>query len=988
MSSSTPLSHITLPHPLASQLANSPDLLAAVTQALVDFAPVLRQGHLIFFPDYTDHGELHVQEVLNTATSLIRPEALPLMTSADAAVLIVATLLHDLALALTPDAFLTLLAEALPASPSLRRNTYTWAGRWDSFCGDASRFSARKNIEIWGNPEPVPPPRLSSPASWTQSQLLFIGEFIRRNHGDIALHIALHGLPSPSPVLRLHLSSSLGDLSHLAGIVAMSHTIPLRRAVDHLETAFAHNRRDPRGCHAPFLMSLLRIADFMQIQASRAPHQLMSIRSLRASISRREWHLHRSVKEISTSQDDREAVFVDAHPPDVASFLRLKALLTDLQLELDHSWAILGEVYGPVPTLHPLGLTLRRVRSNCDDVDTFSRSALYYPEKASFTSADVELLRLLLAPLYGDSPGIGVRELVQNAVDAVRERDYLLAREPALSSVVRPLQTGDDVIVAIEHIDSGPWLRVTDNGRGMTAEVLINYFLRAGASFRMSDAWRRDFEDVSHSSQVLRSGRFGIGALAGFLLGDEIEVATRDIRSAGGIIFRARLDTEPIELRKADSLPVGTTIRIKLDPERVIELTRGKYHNEANAIREWDWFFLEKPQVARYIDERRLGSRTRMVLPQPGAQLSEGWFRVDHPDFEDVHWRYENPTYPFATPPLLYCNGIRIGDGVGWYWKDDVSLDGMLPRTGGGMFEQPTVSVFDRNGMLPLRLDRSGLIDSTLPFEQALLDDIVRDCIAFGLVCGPRGPIVEKTAFEWYLNRGNHPSLRGSRGRMEEGTKWFCTERGYALWDKSIVAALGKRSLLIVGGSMPAVLADILRSPTTFVVLRSSLSASRTPTVEWLKDLARSSFEGCPFTEGKFQAVLGKRWASTENVLSRSPRYVKQSLRREKLWDDSTLLSPVTKVSFSYDLRTLVRAGLDPKSNAGIRIAEWVPTRESKASPHLTRIAQKWLEYLPEVVIPYDQSQRGSIRRRLSKVLGEHLTHWEAHLTKLGRSKP
>ena len=62
-------------------------------------------------------------------------------------------------------------------------------------------------------------------------------------------------------------------------------------------------------------------------------------------------------------------------------------------------------------------------------------------------------------------------------------------------------------------------------GIGMTSSVVLEYFLRAGASFRRSDAWRQQHELAPGESRILRSGRFGVGALAAFLLGDEIEVS-------------------------------------------------------------------------------------------------------------------------------------------------------------------------------------------------------------------------------------------------------------------------------------------------------------------------------------------------------------------------------------------------------------------------------------------------------------------------------
>src|SRR6202451_1072876 len=101
-------------------------------------------------------------------------------------------------------------------------------------------------------------------------------------------------------------------------------------------------------------------------------------------------------------------------------------------------------------------------------------------------------------------------------------------------------------------------LTVSDRGTGMTEEIIVNYFLKAGGSFRRSLAWKKEFESEEgtsrgHSkSRVLRSGRFGVGVLAAFLIGDELEVSTRHLNDAAdnGLTFTATIDTETIELMR------------------------------------------------------------------------------------------------------------------------------------------------------------------------------------------------------------------------------------------------------------------------------------------------------------------------------------------------------------------------------------------------------------------------------------------------------
>src|SRR5260370_39300450 len=104
-------------------------------------------------------------------------------------------------------------------------------------------------------------------------------------------------------------------------------------------------------------MVLLRVADYLQMQAERAPQQLLQISRLRSPVSEREWRTHLAVADIRNTHNDPEAIFVDAAPGDSKSYLKLKRLLRGLQLELDNSWAVTGEVYGRFGSLAKLGLT-------------------------------------------------------------------------------------------------------------------------------------------------------------------------------------------------------------------------------------------------------------------------------------------------------------------------------------------------------------------------------------------------------------------------------------------------------------------------------------------------------------------------------------------------------------------------------------------------------------------------------------------------------
>ncbi|OZV76698.1 HSP90 family protein [Micromonospora echinospora] len=112
---------------------------------------------------------------------------------------------------------------------------------------------------------------------------------------------------------------------------------------------------------------------------------------------------------------------------------------------------------------------------------------------------------LLSHHLYG-SPRVYVRELMQNAVDAITARRAIEPDAPALIRIEPPELTGDGT------------LRVHDTGIGLTEAQVHELLATIGRSSK------RDELGFSRHEFL---GQFGIGLLSCFLVADEIRVVTR-----------------------------------------------------------------------------------------------------------------------------------------------------------------------------------------------------------------------------------------------------------------------------------------------------------------------------------------------------------------------------------------------------------------------------------------------------------------------------
>jgi Histidine kinase-, DNA gyrase B-, and HSP90-like ATPase len=452
-------------------------------------------------------------------------------------------------------------------------------------------------------------------------------------------------------------------------------------------------------------------------------------------------------------------------PKDVVTYLRLKHWLTSLQSEIDSSWAVLGEIFARQSRgMSKLGLRVRRIYSNLDEPSEFIEGVTYLPEHVRFTTADADLLKLLVGPLYGDRPAIGIRELVQNAVDAVHELNVLRENGVVPTNLDLSEQAAEVTVSVEQQADETWWLTVSDRGIGMTPDIIRNYFLRAGASFRKSEAWQRYFTDEQNHATVLRTGRFGVGALTAFLLGSEIRVSTRHVMTPRNqsLEFHATLDTDPIPV-SITGRPIGTTIRVKLDAAVAKNLLR--------MHRDWDWYCLQSPEVLRTVSGTRLDQTH--LLPGSREALPPEWKRVDVAGYEDVQWSY-------SAAPFLTCNGIVIAEGP----TEEVA----------GEFQHlplriPNISIFDRDGLLPLTLRRDGLRTFRYPFERELSIEVAKDYITAAALFSPKSALYVGEGLEWYSGRW-HPGYSSGRASPDFGL-WGSTRAGILplepdiLWDRN-----------------------------------------------------------------------------------------------------------------------------------------------------------------------------------------------------------
>ena len=947
-----------LPSRLKQVLQEDKGLYADVLASFALFEQWAGHSKTPFFPEYTDHGPQHVQRVLETADWLVSEAARPLLSAGDVATLSLAVILHDCALHLTEDGFQSLVASAQGRGPIQGFGDRPWPDLWENFIAEATRLDTRKLIALFGDPLPAHRPK-PSPSEWTLRDRLLIGEFIRRNHGRLAHESALYGIPGMGDD-TLRILDRADDYADLSGVVARSHTLPLRPCIDYMCSKYGHEQTpEYNGVHALFLMCLLRVADYLQIfDPRRAPRVVLQTWRIRSLASQREWNAHLAVCSASRIARDPEAIRVQANPADVVTYLKVKQWLRGIQNELDQVWAVLGEEYGRYEELRNLGIKLRRVRSNLDDEQAFARQVDYIPFRALIQSAGADLLELLIEPLYGNRPEFGVRELVQNAVDAVREMRVVQSERANLEDIDFPELAADVVISLDEEAGREWWLTVEDRGVGMTARTIRDYFLTVGACFRKSDEWRRDFVDESGASRVLRSGRFGIGILAAFLLGRTVHVTSRHFTSeeGEGLSFAATVDTELVEVRRMRR-PVGTTVRIKLD-DRVARLLTAD-------PRKWDWYCLTSPSLVRRIRRAKKRVGQKYELPGAGEPLAHNVRRIAHADFADVQWTH-------SEAPLLACNGLVVRDREE---RQAPLIRNILPDMD---IEKPGISVFDPDGKLPLTLDRTDIADPDYPLERDVAEDVAHDFMAHAIVNAPQAPMQNWSPLLAYFSC-RYAGAVVRRTGSPRWAYWFSTSDGTYFADDWLIHNLAIRRALVFLTYTPYSITPTFSMEEPCPLFSLALAPNRA-VPEWL----RSVWHGkrpevglgfpCPLHVTGWRLVMQ---ASAD-------RYMREiHAPRAEMWPkrfgaDLTMYQvgpcPNNASIDATSLQSRLRIARD-LDWPGVIVELYFASAQAKVKSSF--LGRMWYELIGPQPIPYSLAER---RARLGSTLDLLKTHVSAHV--------
>jgi len=484
-------------------------------------------------PGMTVHDISHLDALWDTASSVA--EGAVNVNPAEAFVLGASILLHDAAMSLA----------AYPGGLAEVRTTIAWKDAVASLAL-ASEESGGESFDIENPPSEV--------------VQRIVPDVLRRLHAQRAEELAeqaWHGA-NGSQVHLIEDSELRRFYGPTIGQIAHSHWWSIQKVEQELsEDLGALANRTLNRVDRVKLACLLRVADALHLDSRRAPRFLRAITNP-TGISALHWAFQERLARPHIELD--AVVFTTGQPfgrEDAEAWWLAYDTLNSVDREL-HDVDLLLQGRGREV------LKARRVKG-AGSPEILARSVQtrgWRPVDARLQVSDVPRIveNLGGAKLYGNDPTVALRELVQNAADAVQARRKFQKRSADWGLITVSLH---------EDLD-GVWLVVEDNGIGMSEQVLTGPLLDFGTSFWRSPLAMEEFPGLI-AAGMHAIGRFGIGFFSVFMLGPIVRVYSRRCdkgQETGRLLeFRGGTSTRPI-LSPVPGEPVpidgGTRVEVLL----------------------------------------------------------------------------------------------------------------------------------------------------------------------------------------------------------------------------------------------------------------------------------------------------------------------------------------------------------------------------------------------------------------------------------------
>lgn len=287
----------------------------------------------------------------------------------------------------------------------------------------------------------------------------------------------------------------------------------------------------------------VRLVDLLDLGEDRTPFILWKFVAPRNSFSKMEWQKHRCLQPVTFPKyQNGRYIQVDGSTNDHNVYMSIK----DMERYINDQFRLSSDIINRMNHIyHKLDIS---------HISWRIAATGFKPIAVQFEFERNRMFDILGDDIYNGNPYVFVRELLQNAIDAIQMRIEILNKFNDVTFCPR-------IDINIEEDFEKYIVQVSDNGIGMDEYIIKNYLAVAGRSYYKSSDFRKEGVEMDPIS------RFGIGILSCFMVADYIEIETRREPNMNGESESLRISIPAKEnyfkiSRESKQINPGTTFRV------------------------------------------------------------------------------------------------------------------------------------------------------------------------------------------------------------------------------------------------------------------------------------------------------------------------------------------------------------------------------------------------------------------------------------------
>lgn len=459
----------------------------------------------------------------------------------------------------------------------------------------------------------------------------------------------------------------------------------------------------------PYLASVIRLADELDITNIRTPKLLTKYYMPNNEKSVQEWQKHISTTQINYTEDQ---VIFHVNCSDQNNLAALEDQFEKIQDVVNYAQKIIRNISNTDGRVFSLEIS---------KIVPIYKYIGFDPKGIKFSFNVNNVVNTFIGKDLYKNDLTAIREVLQNAIDSCRYKHTLLEGNftPEISIEIK-----DNSII------------INDNGLGMDEFIIENFFGKLGSSFYTEEEVKSSYDAI---------GQFGVGVFSYFLLSDFIDIETKTEKHSA-LKFRIDKDPKnyfhfyPMTTRNSPgttiTLHLTENIKEKYNTSDYVEYVQNRFRYiefPVKIITESNDYILD-PKRPTCLKEKEIQNRIKIQHKDKINNLEVITIAIQNEDFEGecsiILPIINNKSTISYIHHLFSYDAFESDQSFHEYSSISISQKGVYVASYSSEILRYTVGQININKSLPININRNEFSKSEdieailLQFELKLIDEL------------------------------------------------------------------------------------------------------------------------------------------------------------------------------------------------------------------------------------------------------------------------